>query len=352
MAVDKNSVSYMKDYLKYAVEFEKYVYIWSKAMDEVNCHMRQIYNERTRLENTKTAATGRLVSLGDVNEQQRRYKENEAARYRKKSKNTLVVCAVLFAVLFLIGAGTGYVALNDTDTTFSIYKVGVCLVVGLVFMVIGSIFTGVLPVCLGIFFSNKRKAVQLEKEANHLAGGASAERQKIILQARKSEAENDLIVNNAEEAVASQRQEEIHNALVVAKNNLSQIYSENVLPQKYRSLTAVATLYEYLETGRCNTIQGHGGIYDTYEVEKIHLEQLKQMIQMNKTLSRIEDNQRYICQELRQANRTLSSINVSLSEIEKSNAKIAKNTAISAAANQQTAAAAQWMVWRAWANGY
>ena len=174
----------------------------------------------------------------------------------------------------------------------------------------------------------------------------------MILQAQESQAENDWIVNNIEETVVNQRQEEIHNALVAAKNSLMQIYSENVLPQKYRTLTAVATLYEYLETGRCNTIQGHGGIYDTYEVESLHLAQLQQMVQMNQTLSRMEDNQRYICQELRQANLTLSSINASLNEIEKTNAEIAKNTAISAAANQQTAVATSWLAWRAWANGY
>ncbi len=352
MAVDKSSVSYMKGYLKHAIEFEKYVYIWSQAMDEVNCRMRQIYSERKRLESTKATARTRLASLDDTNERQRRYKESEAARYRKKSKNALVTTVVLLILLFLIGVGIGYALLNDPDTTFIIPRGAVIPVLGVTVMIVGSLFTGILPICLGVFFSNKSKAVRFQKEAKQLASRASGRRQEIILQAQESEAENDWIVNNIEESVVSQRQEEIHNALITAKNNLLQIYSENVLPQKYRSLTAVATLYEYLETGRCNTIQGHGGIYDTYEVEKIHLAQLQQMVQMNETLSRIEDNQRYICQELRQANRTLPSINASLSEIEKTNAEIAKNTAISAAANQQTAAAAQWMAWRAWANGY
>lgn len=307
MAVNKNSVSYMKGYLKHAIEFEKYVYIWSQAMDEVNSRMRQIYSERRRLENTKATARNRLTSLEDTNERQRRYKESEAVRYRKNAKIALIL---------------------------------------------GFVFIAILPICVGVYFFNKNKAICLEEEAKQFASKASARRQEMILQAQESEAENDWIVNNIEETVVNQRQEEIHNALIAAKNNLMQIYSENVLPQKYRTLTAVATLYEYLETGRCNTIQGHGGIYDTYEVESLHLAQLQQMVQMNRTLSRMEDNQRYICQELRQANRTLSSINASLNEIEKTNAEIAKNTAISAAANQQTAAATSWLAWRAWANGY
>ena len=307
MAIDKNSVSYIKEYLKYALEFEKYVYIWSQAMDEVNSRIRQIYSERKQLENTKVTARQRLTSLEDTNERQRRYKESEASQCRKNARTALIL---------------------------------------------GFVFIVILPICIGIHFFYKNKAATLEEEAKQLSSEASAKRQKIILQAQESQAENDWIVNNVEETVINQRQEEIHNALVAAKNSLMQIYSENVLPQKYRTLTAVATLYEYLETGRCNTIQGHGGIYDTYEVESLHLAQLQQMVQMNQTLSRMEDNQRYICQELRQANRTLSSINASLNEIEKTNAEIAKNTAISAAANQQTAAATSWLAWRAWANGY
>lgn len=352
MAINKNSVSYMKGYLKHAVAFEKYVYIWSQAMDDANRRMKQIYSERKRLESAKAAASTRLASLDDTNERQRGYKESEAAKYRKKSKNIFITTAVLLALLFLIGAGIGYALLNDPDTTFIIPRGAVIPVLGLTVMILGSLFTGILPICLGIFFSNRSKAARFEKEAKQLASRASGRRQEIILQAQESEAENAWVTNILEESAVSQHQEEIHNALISAKNSLLQIYSENILPQKYRSLTAVATLYEYLETGRCNTIQGHGGIYDTYEVEKLHLAQLQQMVQMNESLSRIEDNQRYICQELRQANRTLSGIHASLREIEKTNAEIAKNTAISAAANQQTAAAAQWITWRAWANGY
>ena len=278
MGINYNNPIVMKDYLKYALEFEKYVYIWSRAMDEANCRMRQIYSERKRLKNAKETTGTQLASLNDTNQRQQRYKESEAARYRKKSKNTLVTTAVLLTLLFLIGVGIGYALLTDTNTTFVIPRSAVIPVLGLTVMIVGSIFTGILPICLGIFFSNKRKAAQFEKEAKELAGHASVRRQEMILQTRQSEMENNWIVNNVEESVVSKRQEEIQNALINAKNNLLQIYSENVLPQKYRSLTAVATLYEYLETGRCNTVQGHGGIYDTYEVEKIHLEQLFRII--------------------------------------------------------------------------
>ena len=116
MAVNKNSVSYMKGYLKHAIEFEKYVYIWSQAMDEVNSRMRQIYSERRRLENTKETARKRLTSLEDTNERQRKYKESEAVRYRKNAKIALIL---------------------------------------------GFVFIAVLPICLGVYFFNRNKAIKI-----------------------------------------------------------------------------------------------------------------------------------------------------------------------------------------------
>ncbi len=352
MAVDKSSVSYMKDYLKYALEFEKYVYIWSQTMNDINDRMRQLYSERKRLETIRSSTQNSLSSLDTVNNRQRKYKEQEAERYKRKAKNSITVTIVILAVLFVIGCGIGASLLSNPNQEFTIPKALVMPILGLAVMVIGSLFTGVLPICIGVIISNKSKASRFAQEAKQMNSQASRRRQEIILQARESDVDNDWAVNVIEESAINKRQEEVHEALLTAKKNLAQVYSENALPAKYRNLTAVATLYEYLETGRCNTIQGHGGIYDTYEVEKIAMESLRQQIITNQTLSRMEDNQRYICQELRQANRTLSSISSSLNEIEKTNAEIAKNTAISAVANQQTAAATSWLAWNVWANGY
>lgn len=350
MAINKNSVVYMKEYLQYAVEFEKYVYIWSKAMDEVNRRMRQIYSEKKRIENTRTSTKKSLATLEDANERQRKYKEQEMLRYKKKARKALVTMLVILFVLFIVGSVMGLVIASEPNVTFVVPEDIFVLVMGLAVMVIGAV--AVVPACLGNYFSCKKKAKECANEEKELATQSSCRRRKLLLQEKESEVENDWVVNEIEEAIIGQRQEEIQAALQEAKINLNRIYSENILPIKYRSLKAVSTLYEYLVTGRCNTIQGHGGIYDTYEVEKIHIAQLEEMMKMNATLNRIEDNQRYICQELRQANYTLSCISSSLNEIERTNEEIARSTAISAEANKQMAAATRWMAWNAWANGY
>lgn len=349
MSVDKTSVSYMKEYLKYALEFEKYVYIWSRSLNDANSRMKELFAERKQLETARANTIHRLNSLEDTSERNRAKKEREASYYRKKSYKTLAV-SLLFAIMFLCGfvcsslEGTEMKLMMlqnwfESSTPFSLTDVGI-------------IFAGIAIIFFIPSLVYRSRAGNIKKEEEELFSRGSDRRQELMLQAQQTEIENSWKENDQAEIVVSQNQEEIWAALNAAKENLSQIYAEDVLPQKYQNLRAVATLYEYLETGRCNTIQGLGGIYSTYELEQVQLAQLEQMIQMNERLSRIEDNQRYICQELRKANMTLSNISSSLSAIERTNSEIAKNTAISAAANQQTAVATHWMAWRAWANGY
>lgn len=352
MAINANSVSYMKGYLQHAITFEKNVYIWSQSMRDINKRVERLYDERARLETAKATVASSLASLNNSNAVLQRNKEQDAAKYKKRSKTALTVMIVAMIILFGFGCGVGLLLTSNPNTTLAIPKGAVIPILGIAFLLIGSLFTGIVPICVGISIYSKNKSSNLENEARSLASKASLKRQEMLLKAQEDEAENDWVVNVIEESVISKEQDEIHKQLQIAQSNLNQIYSLNVLPTKYRNLNAVATFYEYLVTGRCNTIQGHGGIYDTYEVERIQIEQLRQQMQMNATLSRMEDNQRMICQEMRQANQTLSGIKSHLSEIERSNEEIAKNTAISAAADRQTAEAAQWMAWRAWANGY
>ncbi len=352
MAINKSNVSYMKDYLKYALEFEKYVYIWSNTMNNINGRARQLYSERKHLEEVCSSANKSLSSLSEVNNRQQKIKEQEAERYKRKAKNSVIALIVILLVLFILGCGIGFSFLRNPDQSFAIPRAAVAPVLGLTVMVFGSLFSGILPICVGNITSNKNKAAQFAEEANQLRSRSSQKRQEIILSSQKDEAESNLAANIIEVSVINKRQEEVHEALLTAKQNLAQIYSENVLHTKYRNLNAVATLYEYLETGRCNTIEGHGGIYDTYDKDLQRGLIIETLVDIRNSMHRIEANQHLLYNELQQANQTLSKINSSLSEIEKTNAEIAKNTAISAVANQQTAAATSWIAWKAWANGY
>lgn len=353
VSIDKNSVSYMKEYLKYAIEFEKYVYIWTNSMNKANEQMRAIYARRSELENVRASAQNSLKNMDSRYSGQQQYYSKEAARYKNKANISLAILIVDIILCLAGGAALAFYGfyMRSIQEDYHL-SVPVILLLSALVSIIAFIFTFVGPICIGVYSSNKLKYKKYAEQANPSSVEGSRRRQEIILKERESRADNDWLVSVAEESVLSEKQEEISKALQAAKKNLTEIYAKNVLPMKYRSLSAVATLYEYLETGRCNTIEGHGGIYDTYETDLQRGLIIQTLTDIRDSMYRIEENQQLLYQELQQANRALSSINSSLSEIEKTNAEIAKNTAISAVANQQTAAAARWMAWNAWSKGY
>ena len=48
---------------------------------------------------------------------------------------------------------------------------------------------------------------------------------------------------------------------------LKDIYNENIIYPKYRELIPVTMMCEYLESHRCDTLEGHEGAYNIYESE-------------------------------------------------------------------------------------
>ena len=42
------------------------------------------------------------------------------------------------------------------------------------------------------------------------------------------------------------------------RDTLNQLYSLNIIYPKYRNFVAISSFYEYFESGRCNTLKGHG----------------------------------------------------------------------------------------------
>ena len=98
-------------------------------------------------------------------------------------------------------------------------------------------------------------------------------------------------------------------------------YDADKLFPKYRELVAVLTFDEYLQSGRCDSLEGSNGAYNLYEME------LRQNIiigQLNKILDNMElikNNQYTLYQELSKANTQVEEIIFEIQEL-KSLAKL------------------------------
>ena len=89
---------------------------------------------------------------------------------------------------------------------------------------------------------------------------------------------------------------------------LETYYGADVIYPKYRSLPALTSIYEYLITGRCETLAGADGAYNLYEMELRQNTVIAQLNTIISNLEQIRQNQYMLYQELTKLNATIGQI--------------------------------------------
>jgi hypothetical protein len=116
---------------------------------------------------------------------------------------------------------------------------------------------------------------------------------------------------------------------------LDDMYSYDIVYVKYRSLIPICTFYEYLESGRCDSLEGAHGAYNLYENE-IRLDTIinKLDVVISK-LDEIMDNQRMLYDEMvrvkkenKKICKKLDNLSYDLQEIRNNSTIIEYNTRI------------------------
>lgn len=322
---NNNDPVYMSQYLEYVVEFEKYVWIWTNAMNTANNQLQMLYRKRNSLDNAVSQGINENKALNLRYTAQANIRKKDSKKFFKRAVLSVIGFIVIIMVLLII-----YVLNKSGITKYT--EAAYPLVWGGIFLFFFGIYN------INRYFKNKQSISQMKKFDVNSASEA-------LVKNRKNQAELYRVNSKEEELKIKEKQSEIFTALQNAKSSLRDIYAVNVLPERYRSFCAAATMLGYLQTGRCNTIQGHGGIYDTYEIDMQNRAIITTLEEIKNISLQIEANQQLLLSEMQQANRTLTNINQTVNRINITTKQIEKNTAISAAANQQTAAAASWIAW-------
>lgn len=90
-----------------------------------------------------------------------------------------------------------------------------------------------------------------------------------------------------------------------------QLYGAEIIYRKYRDLVAVSSFYEYLLSGRCETLDGVNGCYNLYETELRANRIINQLEQISSSIEQIKDNQYMLYSQLNDINTELSVLNTS-----------------------------------------
>ena len=114
------------------------------------------------------------------------------------------------------------------------------------------------------------------------------------------------------------------------ERTLKQYYDRNILFAKYRNLIAVSSIYEYLQSGRCSTLEGYEGAYNIFENElrlNLIVTKLDDIIYR---LDSIRDNQYMLYDAINRGNHTSEYLLQSLEKIGDNGAVSAYNSSINA----------------------
>ena len=355
-ATRKNNPEFMKEYLKHAFEFEKLVFMWSKAVENTEYHVNDLRSQKQQLNEQKNRLESALGNVDAQVEKERQSVERTVRFYnqRKKIDRAILIISI---VLVFVGVISAFIAYSITDDFSVSVFISVCSIFPLVlyllytklyFPAISGAFQGFLGSFLG-FKGNeeteeqKKRRMKIEEESlNDGSFERIAKNRKDNLKNEIISLDSSLVFNQQSISMAKINLSDIKESLNAAKKTLSEIYSLNVLPAKYRSFNAVATLYEYLENGVCTTVQGHGGIYDTYEYHTQIGAIITRLDVIIQKLEAIRQNQEMLYDAISESNDLLEKIDKNITA---GNQAFAEYSTASLAYQRQQAASLQWQNW-------
>ena len=148
---------------------------------------------------------------------------------------------------------------------------------------------------------------------------------------------------NRMKAVVLAQIESVKKQKAAAEQARDKLYGMNILPVKYRGLIPVSSFCEYLQVGRCESLTGHEGAYNIYELERRMNMIITQLKDINTKLDQIRDNQYALYEVVTQANNRLGRIESvnnrmmnTMTSIRDNTELIAYNTEASAIATRAT----------------
>ena len=111
---------------------------------------------------------------------------------------------------------------------------------------------------------------------------------------------------------------------------MGQYYQKGIIYQKYRNFIAVSSFYEYLESGRCSTLEGHEGAYNIFENEIRQNLILTKLDEIIVELKNIQRNQYMLYTAIEQSNRKLDKYNKNMMTLKENSEITAYNSSITA----------------------
>ena len=114
--------------------------------------------------------------------------------------------------------------------------------------------------------------------------------------------------NNAQKRLAEYlkgKLGEMKSQLSVMDNDLNRAYSCDIIYPAYRNLVAVSSFYDYLSSNRCQTLEGHEGAYNLYNLESRLDKIITRLDVISSQLESIKYNQNKLYDLMKESNQKI-----------------------------------------------
>lgn len=216
----------------------------------------------------------------------------------KKFKATFTVSSFIVVCIFAISGFLGFFLLwfgmesKEFDAIVRIFA-------GIVFLLI-SLFS-----CWVMFRDRKLQINEAKKKNKLLYDRELSEYNRLVAQESKEYAIKlqEYSEKSRDYRIETQSQLKKLNALTdVLNERLKKLYNQNVIYEKYRNFVAIATIYEYFDSGRCFALEGPNGAYNMYEREIRANTIISSLAQIITDLDQIKNGQYALYKEIRRSN--------------------------------------------------
>ena len=192
-------------------------------------------------------------------------------------------------------------------------------------LAINKLFVGLLGVMISLPFMGGGMAGALEESDKNKKSAQMYEAKKrkyisdmIKYQNAVTATQKENAKRQAERAVLQANIDAAEKQFTTSLLTLDKLYSANIIHPKYRDLTAVSSLYEYIDTGRCSQLEGPNGAYNMFESE-VRLDHiLLKMDDVIRQLDSIRQSQYQLYVAVSEGNRRTASLLESVSQDVKS----------------------------------
>lgn len=300
-----NELEIMEEHLKKATNLESKKYTYQELINKINLRIFALKNQSFYCDSSYAAENEYLYNNGNKN--------NYVKSTSKLSKKNKIIVALIvcffFPLLMLLLFGIMSLIAGNSISNEDIN--------GIIFIVIAVLLHILIPIsiiALIVFLVIKKR----KKDAKRSFDINRVNHQQNLMQSQRAKQAAQHYIEQYLQALKL-----VNQYLSDVNNHLAKHYSQNILYPKYRNFAAVATMYEWLCSGVCVEIKGHGGLYDKYEdyVQRgIIITELKQanalLREGNRKLDTVISNQKILIEKVEENNNICENIYSSLTRIE------------------------------------